>query len=206
MLFALAWGNYGYSGTVRLLRHICRTMRRRPGANILECGSGASTILMGILAERYECRVVSLEHSADWAGHMQTLLSRYQLARTQVLHAPLRHHADADYEWYAWPASLSQKVFSVVVCDGPPARTPGGRFGLLPVADSALADDCLILLDDTHRRGERDTIERWRQLRGLRTRSHLALKRFTEIVLLSNRPPTDERPHQALPLEGGVSI
>ena len=205
MLFAAAWGNYGYSGTVRLLRHICRTMRRRTGVEILECGSGASTVLMGILAERYNCRVISLEHNATWASHMQALLSRYRLGRAQVLHAPLRPYAGADYVWYTWPTTLSEKVFSVVVCDGPPARTPGGRFGLLPVVDSSLADDCLIILDDTQRLCEQQAIARWGQLRRLQTRSHLALKRFTEIAFLPHRAIVEDLPPQVASQEGTLS-
>jgi len=205
MLFTAAWGNYGYSGTVRLLRHVCRTMRRRAGVDILECGSGASTVLMSILAERYNCRVISLENNAAWAGYMQALLSRYELARAQVLHAPLRPYAGADYEWYTWPATLSEKAFSVVVCDGPPARTPGGRFGLLPVAASALSDDCLIILDDTHRHGEQATIARWRQLRSFRTRSHLALKHFAEIAFCRHRADVESIPSDAAPVKGSLS-
>lgn len=205
MLFAAVWGNYGYSGTVRLLRHICRTLQRRSGADILECGSGASTILMGILAERYNCRVVSLEHGAGWALYVQALLDRFGLARAQVFHAPLRPHGGGEYLWYTWPAKLSERTFSVVVCDGPPRRTPGGRFGLLPVVDSSLADNCLIILDDTHRRCERQTIERWANLRCLGIRSHFALKRFTEIAFLPHRADVENVPSQRAVVKRALS-
>lgn len=202
MLFAAAWGNYGYSGTVRLLRHICRTMRRRSSATILECGSGASTLLMGILARRYNCRVISLEHDAAWALHMQTLLQRFGLERANVFHAPLRSYGKGEYQWYTWPTTLTELTFSVVVCDGPPARTPGGRFGLLPVVESSLADDCLIILDDTQRRSERETIARWRERCSLHTRSHLALKWFTEIALLPHHADIANVPPKDPPMEG----
>ena len=205
MFFAAAWGNYGYSGTVRLLRHICRTMRQRSGVDILECGSGASTILMGILAQRYGCRVVSLEHNAAWVRHMQVMLKRFRLPNSSVLHAPLRSHGRGEYQWYTWPAALSERTFSVVVCDGPPAHTLGGRFGLLPVVDSSLADDCLIILDDTQRLCERQAIARWGQLRHIGTRSHLALKRFTEIAFLPHRAIGADIPPQVASQEGTMS-
>jgi predicted O-methyltransferase YrrM len=179
MLFAAAWGNIGYSGTVRLLRHVCRLMRARPGSRILECGSGASTLLIGALAERYDCRLVSLENDASWAGHMQKLSRRFGLDRVEIVHAPLRSYGH--YSWYTYPEALADGTFGAVVCDGPPAATPGGRYGLLPVAGPFLADDCTVLVDDTHRLGERKAISQWRNLRDFNTRFYFATKCFTRI-------------------------
>jgi hypothetical protein len=179
MLFAAAWGNIGYSGTVRLLRHVCRLMRARPGCDILECGSGASTLLIGALANRYECRLVSLENDAEWAAHMQKLARRFGLERVDVLHTPLRSYGH--YSWYSYPETLSKRQFGAVVCDGPPAATPGGRYGLLPVAGSSLTHDCTVLVDDTHRVGERKAISQWRSLREFSTRFYVAMKCFTKI-------------------------
>jgi hypothetical protein len=179
MLFAAAWGNIGYSGTVRLLRHVCRLMRARPGCEILECGSGASTLLIGILAPRYNCRLVSLENDAGWAAHMQKLCRRFGLDRVEILHTPLRSYGH--YSWYGYPPALGGRTFGAVVCDGPPAATPGGRYGLLPVAGPSLSDDCIVLVDDTHRLGERKAISRWRRLRAFDTRFYFAAKCFTKI-------------------------
>lgn len=179
MLFASTWGNVGYGGTVRLLRHICRIMRKRPGKAVLECGSGASTVLLGILAERYDCRVVSLEHHEVWAKHMQAIVRRFGLNRVRVLHAPLESYGD--FSWYAFPESLRAMQFGTVVCDGPPAATRGGRSGLLPVTESVLSPDCVVVLDDTHREGERKAIESWKRLRDIETQSFFALKGYTEI-------------------------
>ena len=50
---------------------------------------------------------------------------------------------------------------SLVICDGPPGDTRGGRYGLLPVCASHLADGCVILMDDAERMGEQAAISNW---------------------------------------------
>src|SRR5207247_10369806 len=48
-----------------------------------------------------------------------------------------------------------------VVCDGPPAGTRGGRFGLLSVIGDRLPAGAVILLDDADRDTEQHTLRRW---------------------------------------------
>ena len=50
---------------------------------------------------------------------------------------------------------------SLVICDGPPSSTRGGRFGLVPVLRENLAPGFRILLDDARRPGEREVLRRW---------------------------------------------
>ena len=50
---------------------------------------------------------------------------------------------------------------ALVICDGPPSSTAGGRYGLVPVMKASLNTSCRILLDDTHRRKEREIIQHW---------------------------------------------
>ena len=51
--------------------------------------------------------------------------------------------------------------FSLVICDGPPASTPGGRYGLLPVMRDKLKAGATILLDDAVREEEQVIANRW---------------------------------------------
>lgn len=51
--------------------------------------------------------------------------------------------------------------FSLVLCDGPPGNTPGGRYGLLPVLGHRLSPSVVILLDDAGRPDERAIADRW---------------------------------------------
>jgi hypothetical protein len=67
----------------------------------------------------------------------------------------------AGYAWYDPPLARMPSAFSMVVCDGPPADTVGGRYGLVPVMRRRLAPGCVILLDDAVREHERAIARRW---------------------------------------------
>lgn len=125
---------------------------------VLECGSGLSTLLLGIAAERVDYQVYSLEHDASWHARVSEAVQRLGLAHVKVIVAPLVVHSG--YAWYDAPGDFPAE-FSLVLCDGPPAATMGGRYGLLPELRPALAKDCVILLDDAAREGEQEVLERW---------------------------------------------
>ena len=142
------WGNTGWSADTTYLATIARAARDTRG-NIVECGSGASTILLGSIAPQ---RTYSLEHIREWRDKVQSYTS------SRVLHAPLRSYGD--FDWYTVPEDLPGDI-TLVICDGPPAQTRGGRYGLLPVIGKRLAPDATILVDDAGRSGEQDVIARW---------------------------------------------
>ena len=79
------------------------------------------------------------------------------------------------------------KDFSLVICDGPPARTPGGRYGLLPVMKSHLRPGCVILLDDVSRLEEREIIARWAEESGAKYSFEGAEKPFGILTLPSEQ-------------------
>ncbi|MDO9580730.1 MAG: hypothetical protein Q7J06_09235 [Bacteroidales bacterium] len=56
---------------------------------------------------------------------------------------------------------ISELKFCLVICDGPPGGTKGGRSGLIPVMRSKLERSALILLDDAARPYERLIAELW---------------------------------------------
>lgn len=153
-----AWGNPGYSAGVRYLQQIDRLFGAGRGA-VLECGSGATTVLLGLLAEKYDRYVWVFEHHEEWARHIGEVCRELGLDRVNVRYTPLRNYGE--YDWYQLPTCPFPRDFDLVVCDGPPGGIQGGRYGLLPVMSQYLRSDCRILLDDTHRRKEKELIRRW---------------------------------------------
>src|SRR5262245_14001731 len=59
------WSNEGFAARIEYIEEVAKRALAR-GGPILECGSGATTILMGLLAQKREREVWSLEHSAEW--------------------------------------------------------------------------------------------------------------------------------------------
>jgi hypothetical protein len=148
----VAWGNLGFVADVAYLSAVLGYAHESPGP-ILECGSGLTTVLLGLLEGR---PVWSLEHLRAWRRSVQVRL-RLAGARANVRLAPLRSYDS--FVWYDVPGDLPDE-FGLVVCDGPPGGTPGGRYGLLPVAGKRLRPGTVVLLDDAER------AERWTEEAG----------------------------------------
>jgi hypothetical protein len=66
------------------------------------------------------------------------------------------------FEWYD-PQGLegTERTITLVICDGPPATSRGGRYGLMPVLSTQLADGGRIFLDDYGRLSEESVVSRW---------------------------------------------
>ena len=126
---------------------------------ILECGSGLSTLVVGVVAKKRGRIHWVFEHTPEWAEKVRKHLKRFDLDSVNLRSAPLKDYGD--YCWYAVPTEPIPDDFSLVVCDGPPGSTKGGRYGLLPVMKCRLNPECTILLDDAEREGELEIAKRW---------------------------------------------
>jgi hypothetical protein len=160
-----AWRNPLYTATLDYLEELSRLTASAEGA-VLECGSGLSTLLLGLLTQSRGLRVWSLEHLPRWHDRVASSLQKCRIENVELCLAPLRNYEA--YSWYAPPLERMPKDFRLVVCDGPPGTTPGGRYGLLPIMGEHLAPDCVILFDDAARQGEAQVLRRWRDEFGVR--------------------------------------
>lgn len=154
---AAAWGGSWPAGH-ELLAAVAYHAARVDGP-ILECGSGLTTTVLAVFAARTGKLVWTLEHLPHWGEQTRRVLARLG-CDSVVLHvAPLRDYGS--FDWYDPRRDVLPKDFALVVCDGPPGRTRGGRRGLLPVLGARLAPGCVVLLDDAARPGEARVIEAW---------------------------------------------
>jgi predicted O-methyltransferase YrrM len=145
---------------------------------VVECGSGASTILIArLLAERETGAVQALEHDAAWAARVRARIAAEGLgARARVVHAPLRPDpiGAPGCEWYdrAALAELPGAGIDLLLVDGPPASPGSGlersRYPALPVLADRLAPEAKVILDDVARKGEIWVRDRWQRELGAR--------------------------------------
>jgi len=154
-----AWDNPIWSLGTELLSRLAEEARFVEGP-ILECGSGLSTLIMGAVTHGTATQVWALEHDARWAARVGDALKRHGLTSVTLVHAPLENYGE--YAWYGrevvrrLPADIG-----MVVCDGPPGHTLGGRYGLLPLTRPMLRPGCVVLLDDLARPAEQAIFARW---------------------------------------------
>ena len=146
----------GYAARATLMLDLFRLLvNRRPKA-ILECGTGESTGLLIHYAQRNPgAHIVSLEDHQQWS---EVVLNRFCSEGTpsnfQLICAPLGHVGDRYGEqriWYDDAAvirAMADRVYEVVLIDGPSGRLPGGRGGILNYLPDILADEFVIYFDD----------------------------------------------------------
>jgi len=151
------WGNETWAADEDYLSRLISEAEVASGT-ILECGSGLSTILLAAIARQTGARLHSLEHNVEWQQRVSATCAAFGLADNTVHYAPLRNYGE--FDWYSVPDALPDDI-SLVVCDGPPSDTRGGRYGVLPLLASRLASECKVLLDDANRPPEQAILSRW---------------------------------------------
>ncbi len=162
-----AWRDEGYSASLAYLQEVARHAVAAEGP-ILECGSGLTTILLGVLAGRHGVVVHTVEHGAEWHRRVAEVLRTYGITGVRLHLAPLLDRGS--FVWYDVPEDVWPDEFRLVVCDGPPGDTKGGRYGLLPLVGARLPPGSVVLLDDAARQSEIAVLRRWRGERQLRER------------------------------------
>lgn len=153
-----AWGNEGYSAQHEYLLELIRTSRQIDGP-ILECGSGLSTMLLGIEAQRRALSHYALENDPGWARRMRRELTANGITSVAVCETPLRNYGN--YTWYDVSQANLPTSFAMAVCDGPAGDTPESRYGLMPVLRDRLRPGCLVMIDDFMRVAEQTIAFRW---------------------------------------------
>jgi hypothetical protein len=165
-VFIEAWGDDGFSADTTYIGQIIQLMTSGP---ILECGTGASTLVENELGIRRGLKIYSLEQSASFAQEM----ARRDLKAVDVIHAPLKPMGD--YQWYDVRAALPMH-FSLVICDGPyidkglgEPTYSGWRYGVMPLLKSTGRTFDLMLLDDVvnHDRASA-VLSRWKREFGVK--------------------------------------
>ena len=152
------WGNEGWSADEDYLRRLMSEATAAKGT-IVECGSGLSTLLIAGIARQAGVAFRSLEHNAEWRTRVTNALAAHGLTAYSTVHyAPLQSYGQ--FDWYSIPDALPANI-SLIICDGPPSDTLGGRHGVLPSLRSRMAHTCTILMDDANRSGEVEIMEHW---------------------------------------------
>lgn len=144
---------------------------------IVELGSGISTVVLARLLRERGGHLTSLEHDPSWLRLVASQLEGEGLGDfARLVEAPLAPHPLGldGAPWYATGAvdDLPATGIDLLLVDGPPGYGPGmerSRYPALPALADRLAPGALVILDDATRPGEREILTRWeRELPGWR--------------------------------------
>jgi len=154
----LGWDNQGWDAKLDYFEEIAKRAIATEGP-ILECGSGLTTLVMGHLAGRRNVETWSLEHNPDWHRRVSSAIKRHHVPGLNLCLAPLRDYKE--FNWYDPPLDKMPPKFSLIICDGPPDLSNGGRYGLLPILGDRLDKSAVILFDDAREPGQPEVLRRW---------------------------------------------
>lgn len=131
---------------------------------ILECSSGASTLILAAACRANgRGRVLSLEHEAEHAARTRKELERQGLdIYAEVRLAPLESVEISGQRWLWYQHQDLPSDIELLVIDGPPGRLqPLSRYPALPLLRQHLAADAWIFLDDAARADEQEAVRLW---------------------------------------------
>ena len=137
-------GNPRYALPGKLLE-TCYNAAKGARGHILECGSGLSTVVMGLALAGADHVLYALEHDLDWFRTTSRWLDRYGVGNVMLFYAPIHPHEAGD--WYGVSPDELPDAFDVVLIDGP-AREVAPREGVFQQFGGRVAEASVWLVDD----------------------------------------------------------
>lgn len=170
------------------INHLIALIRQHRPAQILEIGSGVSSIIGGYaLREVGGGSLITLEHEEQFAGVTVGNIREHQVDDiVQVIYAPLKDYriGERAHRWYDLDRIPSTMPgIDLLVVDGPPEGTQEmARFPALPLLFDRLNPGALILVDDFLRDDEYAMVQEWIATYNLRVIKALANEKGVAIL------------------------
>ncbi len=156
----------GWAASPDFLLLLAEHMHQQQPEVIVECSSGASSIVLAQCAKQNgKGHVYSLEHDAHYAEITRRELMKQNLQDwATVIDAPLENYtfAEQNYRWYTQSSDIQNKQIDMLIIDGPPANlNPCARYPAGPLLLPLLNENAVVFLDDAARPDEKIIIKNW---------------------------------------------
>lgn len=142
--------------------------------NIIEFGSGISTILMAKLAykKKLNIKITSIDEDKEWIVELEDMLSKENLKNSvKFIHSPIINvnFKNENYLWYD-EMKIANKCgsdkFDIIIVDGPKTfeeRKAAIRYHALNFMQNKLKNEYVVFLDDAKRKGEMQVLTKWKK-------------------------------------------
>jgi len=141
----------GAAASYSLMYLLTRVMSELPVRQVVELGSGQTTVLIDRL-RRDEGEHVAYEQSELWAGSV-----RQRAPRCSVKHCPLTAKT---FEGVAYQGfeGMETTDFDLLLVDGPNGTDHVSRYDCVPLVAANRSPQFVVIVDDADRPGERETV------------------------------------------------
>ena len=157
----------GWSASPDYLKQILLLIDEKDVGNILELGSGASSIIIGrFLQSRGKGKLVSIEQDEEYANKTRKLVEVNKIQDfVEVQYKPVKDVkiGNDNWSWYDIRELNYQEPFDMLLIDGPSPNEDQKlvRYPALPLLKSYLREGASILLDDAFREDEKMVVRKW---------------------------------------------
>ena len=155
----------GWAASPDFLLLIARHTLEKAPKTIVECSSGATTIVLArCMQMQGNGHVYSLEHDPKFAQITRSNLALSKLSEwATVIDAPLKQLNEMpDHIWYSTDKISSFVNIDMLVIDGPPWNTcKFARYPSIPMLKDRFSQNCSIFLDDAARSDEQWMVKKW---------------------------------------------
>lgn len=175
-----------WSVSPKEILHICNDIVINDRKNIIEFGSGFSTICIAQLLKISHKKSIflSIENDANWAVELSKILNRMDLQDyVKIVVAPIADIAqefakEGQKKWYDTQV-LSNELSTIdkidlVIVDGPyGGTTPYARYSAIPFLKNKMAINYNIFLDDSARNDEKQIVLDWKQILNSKLKNYI---------------------------------
>jgi predicted O-methyltransferase YrrM len=158
----------GWAASADFLLIVADLVRELEPKGVVECGSGVSTVILSqLLKDKPGVKLVSFDHDVAFAQKTAQMLQERGLAGhidISIAAAPMADHSGR-FKWYSTEGVPLPEQIDLLLVDGPivTQENPLARYPALPLLESRLSANAVVVLDDAARPGEQETLRRWQQ-------------------------------------------
>lgn len=159
------------------IRHICNEIIVNQRKNIVEFGSGFSTVCIAQLLKSNHIKAgfISIDNNSDWISFLKEILKNQNLEEyVNFVTAPLAD-VPSQYGWKEQKTWFNTEVLDnelkqinnvdLIIVDGPEGNsTPFARYSAIPYLKNKLNHSYAVFLDDANRKHEIEITNLWQTM------------------------------------------
>ena len=153
---------------------IINTIIYANSTNIIECGSGLSTLVIGkLLSKQKNAQILAIENDETWINLITRLLNDNMISNVTFRKSDLIQMQEEGKigKWYNIPEILEKSdLVDAIIVDGPYAEKhhdPYSRYYSYQLIANRLKRGGFVYLDDVNRHAEKDFLNEWLKRTGL---------------------------------------
>lgn len=139
---------------------LARTLNAMHPKNILECGLGQSSRILHQYATFYGGYAVTCEHNVEWIDFFKKETGdKYPINIQKVELKEVEYNGVRTLTYKDVPELFHDNTFDLILIDGPFGSEHYSRSQVIDLCKNNLKERFCIIMDDTERIGEKETIE-----------------------------------------------